>query len=80
MYVNVHGVSPSDRQALAEVLNVEGVSFLTSVGPSVVPVAVVASSVAQVVAAQADASQADVSQAAVATYRYYRCYCCHCYR
>ena len=62
--MNGDGVSPSNQQALAKVLNVDGDSLLASVAASVVPV-VVASVVAQADAAQADASQADVSQAAI---------------
>ena len=54
--LNVDGFSPSDQQALAAVVNGDGVSLLASIAVSVVPVAV-ASAVAQAVAARADASQ-----------------------
>jgi len=64
--MNVDGVSPSDQQALAKVLNVDGDSLLAFVAASVVPV-VVTSALAQADAAQADASQADVSQSVMAT-------------
>ena len=62
--LNVVGVTPSARQALAAVLNVDGDSLLASIAASVVPVAVASVVVASAFAGQADASQADVSQAA----------------